>query len=115
MLCPTSSRTLYRLGDAQLALLDNFVRSDDKDEMGKDVIIDHNTYLEEAEKSYRASIQFEGKAVNGSEHSWFIKDSIWWNKKHKNAAKEKQMETMPESKTTSNQKKSTQATGNQGK
>ena len=84
MLIPSNSHALYRLGDAQLALYDCMVKGSDShgDEKDNGVM-----YLEEAQKSYRTSIQFEGKSISENEQPSLINDSIWWKKRHENSQK----------------------------
>eukprot|EP00795_Rhopilema_esculentum_P002968 gene2968-1222_t len=83
VLNPSCSRSLYRLGDAQLALYDTDA-------------LKNADYLPQAEFSYRASMQSEGKSVLGKEISWMIKDSIWWKERQE---KERQSQALSPAKT----------------
>ena len=98
MLCPASSRALFHLGDTQLALFDSITEGSNEN----DTIDNRINYLDDAEKSYRASIQFEGKPVNGTEHSWLIKESAWWKKRHEKSwhLGNKTMKAQPKATTT---------------
>ena len=82
MLSPSNSEVLYHLGDSQLALYDNFTNVHN---YSNDIKKNNMHYLEEAERSYRASIRVEGKSLHGNEHSSLISDSLWWKKRHRNS------------------------------
>ena len=82
MLFPSNSGALYHLGDSQLALYDNFANVYN---CSSEIKKNNMHYLEEAEKSYRASIRVEGKSLLGNEHSSLIDDSIWWKERHRNS------------------------------
>jgi len=82
VLSPSNSEVLYHLGDSQLALYDNFTNVHN---YSNDIKKNNMHYLEEAERSYRASIRVEGKSLHGNEHSSLISDSLWWKKRHRNS------------------------------
>lgn len=67
MLQPTNSRSLYLLGDAQLRYYDN-----DPDTKG---------VLQEAEDSYRVSIDLEGKSSGGKVVPDRIREQKWFKEK----------------------------------
>ena len=109
MLSPLNSQALYHLGDAQLAVYDNFL---EENHCKDDNVNNYMLYLDDAKKSYRASIQLEGKPLNRNEHCLLINDSIWWKKRHRNLRKgsaipQPKGETMPKSKQNENFKIST--------
>lgn len=79
VLQPCNSRALYRLGDAQLRCHDN----DDSNSSGAKQI------LQDAELSYRASIQEEGKPSAGMEPSSKLTEQQWHKERMKKQEAEK--------------------------
>ena len=80
LLQPCNSRALYRLGDAQLSCHDN-----DDPSLSK-----ANQILQEAELSYRASIEQEGSPSIGGEASAKIAEQQWFKqRKEKQEAQKK--------------------------
>ena len=79
VLQPCNSRALYRLGDAQLHCHDN----DDPNSSGAKQI------LQDAELSYRASIQEEGKPSAGMEPSSKLTEQQWHKERMKKQEAEK--------------------------
>lgn len=79
VLQPCNSRALYRLGDAQLRCHDN----DDPNSSGAKQI------LQDAELSYRASIEQEGKPSAGMEASSKLTQQQWHKERMKKQEAEK--------------------------
>ena len=112
LLCPASCRALYRLGDAQLALYDN--ASEALLQSYKNNNRNRSELLNEAERSYRASLQFEGKSVNGTEHSMSIKDSVWFKMRRDTLSNSKHLKAQNATAATTSPSKPKQGTGKQG-
>ena len=74
---PQNSRALYMLGDAQLSRHDNEINNNN-----------NTAVLEEAEKSYRASLELEGKPSGGKEVPGLIQEQQWWKQRQSAKTKE---------------------------
>eukprot|EP00794_Sanderia_malayensis_P020467 gene20467-22483_t len=86
-LCPSSSKALFRLGDVLLTIHDQ-----DEEDSGE--------ILKDAEYSYRASIESEGKPAHSTEISPLTTKSNWWKQRHeKEAASNQQKQTVKQAKT----------------
>lgn len=70
LLQPRNSRSLYLLGNAQLSRYDNELN--DKDSAKT---------LEEAEQSFRTSLDLEGKPSSGNDVPGSIQGQRWWKKR----------------------------------
>ena len=81
VLQPCNSRALYRLGDAQLRCHDN----DDPNSSGAKQI------LQDAELSYRASIEEEGKPSAGVEASSKLTEQQWYKERMRKQEAEKKV------------------------
>ncbi|XP_028398612.1 uncharacterized protein LOC114522180 [Dendronephthya gigantea] len=71
ILQPQSSRALYLLGGAQLS------RHDNEDNNNNN----NSTALEDAEKSFRASLEVEGKPKGGKQIPGYIQEQVWWKER----------------------------------
>ena len=79
------------LGDAQLSRHDNEINNNN-----------NTVALEEAEKSYRASLELEGKPSGGKGVPALIQEQQWW--KERQSAKTKEVTSKTTSTTKENQR-----------
>ena len=93
------------LGDAQLSRHDNEINNNND-----------TVTLEEAEKSYRASLELEGKPIGGKDVPALIQEQQWWKERQSTKTKEATTSAKTTSTTKENQRVSpTKGTASKGR